>query len=227
MENLRNVYLEEAEDLFSKMEESLLLLEKSPEDASLIAEVFRSMHTLKGSSSMYGSTKVADFVHNLETIYDKVRGEEVLLDQRIIEITFKSLDHLKKIVQDPDISDPEDFKYHQKLTNDIVSLLESGSGVVVTKSTKASKSTYHISFTPKEDIFDDGTNPLLLVDELCDLGKSKVFCSIDQKVESPNYNPKSCYTTWDVILVVDTDENPIRDVFIFGEDNSKLSINKL
>lgn len=227
MENLRNVYLEEAEDLFSKMEESLLLLEKSPEDASLIAEVFRSMHTLKGSSSMYGSTKVADFVHNLETIYDKVRGEEVMLDQRIIDITFKSLDHLKKIVQDPDIADPKDFKYHQALTAEIVSLLENGGNVVVNKTSKAQKATFHISFTPKEDIFNDGTNPLLLVDELSDLGKTKVYCSIHSKIEETNYDPKKCFATWDVILVANQDENPIRDVFIFVEDNSKLIINRL
>ncbi len=227
MENLRNVYLEEAEDLFSKMEESLLLLEKSPEDASLIAEVFRSMHTLKGSSSMYGSTKVADFVHNLETIYDKVRGEEVMLDQRIIDITFKSLDHLKKIVQDPDIADPQDFKYHQALTAEIISLLENGGNVVVNKTSKAQKATFHISFTPKEDIFNDGTNPLLLVDELSDLGKTKVYCSIHSKIEETNYDPKKCFATWDVILVANQDENPIRDVFIFVEDNSKLIINRL
>ena len=52
MIDLKNIYLEEVEDLFKQMEQSLLLLENSPEDPTLIAEVFRSMHTLKGNSAM-------------------------------------------------------------------------------------------------------------------------------------------------------------------------------
>ena len=155
MEELHNIYLEEAEDLFTKIEESLLLLEKSPGDASLIAEVFRSMHTLKGSSSMYGSTKVADFVHNLETIYDKVRGNEIELSQPIVEATFKSIDHLKKIVQTPDIPDPIDAKYHEKLTAEILGLLDSNTdaGPSFNLNSRSNKKTYFVSFEPRQEYF--------------------------------------------------------------------------
>lgn len=229
MENLHNIYLEEAEDLFGKIEESLLLLEKSPDDSSLIAEVFRSMHTLKGSSSMYGSTKVADFVHNLETIYDRVRSHETELTLSIIEATFKSLDHLKKIVQAPDIPDPIDAKYHEKLTAEILGLLDEheAQGAVSKKEEDHKKSTYFVSFKPSKDIFSDGTNPLLLVDELKDLGSSRVYTTFDKGLSSKGFDPKKCYTSWDVILVTEEDENPIMDVFIFVEENSKISIDKL
>ncbi len=229
MENLHSVYLEEAEDLFSKIEESLLLLEKSPDDSSLIAEVFRSMHTLKGSSSMYGSSKVADFVHNLETIYDQVRGHEIELSQPIIEATFKSLDHLKKIVQAPDIPDPIDAKYHEKLTAEILGLLEDYSGEIAPakKEVNHSKCTYFISFTPDKAIFSDGTNPLLLIDELKDLGPSRVYTSIDKRLKSKSYDPKKCYTSWNVILATEDDVNPIKDVFIFVEETSKIVIEKI
>ncbi len=229
MENLHSVYLEEAEDLFSKIEESLLLLEKSPDDSSLIAEVFRSMHTLKGSSSMYGSNKVADFVHNLETIYDRVRGHEIDLTQPIIDATFKSLDHLKKIVQSPDIPDPIDAKYHEKLTADIIGLLdEYSSGATPARREAGSiKNTYHISFSPNKNIFSNGTNPLLLVDELRDLGSSRVYTNINKGLISKNADPKECHTSWSLILVTEEDENPIKDVFIFVEETSKILIEKI
>ncbi|MEQ9403812.1 MAG: chemotaxis protein CheA [Cyclobacteriaceae bacterium] len=225
MENLHNVYLEEVEDLFSKIEESLLLLEKAPEDSSLIAEVFRSMHTLKGSSSMYGSIKVADFVHNLETIYDKVRSHEIELDQTIIDATFKSLDHLKKIVHTPDIPDPIDAKYHVKLTSEIINLLDEHQGHSENTNTLAgNKKTFLISFNPGKNIFSDGTNPALLIDELSDLGKSRAWSYIDGTAMDKKFNPRTCYTSWKVILVTEADENPIRDVFIFVEDTCKLKI---
>ena len=182
MENLHSIYLEEAEDLFSKIEESLLLLEKAPDDSSLIAEVFRSMHTLKGSSSMYGSTKVADFVHNLETIYDKVRGNEIALSEPIINATFKSLDHLKKIVQTPDIPDPIDAKYHEKLTAEILELLDDSTGTQMKNDVSVQQGTYLVSFTPDKNVFADGTNPLLLIDELSDLGSTQVFTHIDKEL---------------------------------------------
>lgn len=228
MENLHNIYLEEVEDLFGKIEESLLLLEKSPEDASLIAEVFRSMHTLKGSSSMYGSIKVADFVHNLETIYDKVRSREILLDQAIIDVTFKSLDHLKKIVHTPDIPDPIDAKYHEKLTGEILILLEEhGNSSSQTVRSESSKRTYFVSFNPSKSIFSDGTNPLLLVDELSELGTSRTFSYLNAPALKKNYDSKICYTSWRTILVLEEDENPIKDVFIFVEDTSEIVIEKI
>lgn len=229
MENLHNIYLEEVEDLFGKIEESLLLLEKAPDDAALIAEVFRSMHTLKGSSSMYGSNKVADFVHNLETIYDQVRSHEIELSEPIIEATFKSLDHLKKIVQSPDIPDPVDAKYHEKLTSEILGLLDDSEGA--TKAPKQinshQKRTFFVSFTPDLDIFTNGTNPLLLIDELTELGTSQVYSYMDKASGSKSFDPKKCYTSWDIILVAEDDENPIRDVFIFVEETSKITVDKI
>ena len=226
MENLHKIYLEEAEDLFSRIEESLLLLEKSPDDSSLIAEVFRSMHTLKGSSSMYGSVKVADFVHNLETIYDKVRSNEVSLDQPIIDATFKSLDHLKKIVQNPDIPDPIDAKYHEKLSSEILGLLDVAKGPTASFREENTLKTFFVSFVPNQDIFKDGTNPLLLLDELNELGKARVYPFIAKEAGNKSFDSKKSYTSWSVILVSES-ENPIRDVFIFVEDTSEITVEKL
>jgi two-component system chemotaxis sensor kinase CheA len=228
MINLRNIYLEEAEDLFKQMEQSLLLLENSPEDASLIAEVFRSMHTLKGSSSMYGSTKVADFIHNLETIYDRVRAQEMRLTRDIIDCTLRTLDHLKRIIIDPEITDPEDIKNHETLTNQVLDLLEGTSdGAPVPQEAKSKKKTYHIYFEPNPDIFLDGTNPMLLVDELAELGKSDVHPYMDLPSMTKIFEDDRCYTSWDIILVTDLGEEPIKDVFIFVEDTSKVQINLL
>ena len=226
MEDLRNVYLEEAEDLLSKMEESLLLLEKSPDDASLIAEIFRAMHTLKGCSSMYGSFKVADFVHNLEAMYDKVRSEDLYLSQNIMDVTFNSLDHLRKIIHEDEITHPAEDKRHQELTRKILELQKEIGKDHKKEVRPAKKYTYHIFFAPKEDVFNDGTNPLLLIDELNDLGKAKIYCSFNPKIETEKFDPKKCYAVWDIILAAGHDKSQIRDVFIFVED-SKIIINKL
>ncbi len=231
MSNLQEVYLEEAEELFKRIEEALLLLENSPEDSgSLIADVFRSMHTLKGNSGMFGLTKVADFLHNLETLYEKVRSDHSLLSAEIVECTFNSLDHVKKIIYDPELQDEENAEEYKILTAQILNILNHSETVSVDLSTIESlsgKVSYHIYFQPKKDVFKDGTNPLLLVDELADLGKSKVYAHVDPKMIKETFDITACYTSWSIILVTDKGIDPIRDVFIFVEDSAVIEINEV
>jgi len=230
MSNLRDIYLEEAEDLFKKMESSLLLLEKSPEESEvLVADVFRSMHTLKGSSGMFGSLNVADFVHNLETVYDQVRSGQAPLTAEIIECTFQSLDHLKKIVLDPELSDKDNKKTHQELTVVIEDLLKSIETAPVVPTTIASdeKVTYHVHFKPNKNIFQNGTNPLLLIDELADLGKTRVYSYIDDEVGTDSYDPVSSYAGWNIVIAKESGVDPLKDVFIFVHDDALIEIQEV
>ncbi|MCR9249556.1 MAG: chemotaxis protein CheA [bacterium] len=231
MSNLRDVYLEEAEELFKRIEEALLLLENSPEDSSsLIADVFRSMHTLKGNSGMFGLTKVADFLHNLETLYEKVRSDHSLLSEDIIECTFKSLDHVKKIIYDPEIEEQENIDENQALTDEILKILKRTEEVSIDLHSIEALSgmvSYLVFFQPKHDVFEDGTNPILLLDELAELGKSKVFSHMESKALSDSFDPKVCYTSWNIVLVTEKGLDAIRDVFIFVEDSAMIEINEL
>ena len=230
MSNLRDIYLEEAEDLFKKMESSLLLLEKTPEDSEvLVADVFRSMHTLKGSSGMFGSLNVADFVHNLETVYDQVRSGTALLSKQIIDTTLTSLDHLKKIVLDPELKDEENASNHQTLTQDVLNLLQTieENPITVAEVANEEKTTYHIHFKPNTRILQNGTNPLLLIDELSDLGKTRVYPYFDKVVENEGFNPENSYVGWHILLTKEPGVEPIRDVFIFVHDDAQIDIEEL
>ncbi|MGB3466035.1 MAG: chemotaxis protein CheA, partial [Cyclobacteriaceae bacterium] len=224
------IYLEEAEDLFKKMEESLLLLEKSPDDSEvLVADVFRSMHTLKGSSGMFGSVNVADFVHNLETVYDQVRSGTARLSKEIIDTTFRSLDHLKKIVQDPDLSVASDKEQHELLTKEVIGLLDNLEKPKITvEDIKADeKVTYHVHFKPHKSIFQNGTNPLLLIDELSDLGKTRIYPYFEPEILSENYDPLNSHAGWHIALSKERGEDAINDVFIFVLEDAVIEINEV
>ena len=62
IEHLRQKYLEEANDLLLELEKNLLLLEETPGDAEGVEIAFRVMHTLKGSSSMFGYQQISELV---------------------------------------------------------------------------------------------------------------------------------------------------------------------
>ncbi len=72
----REAFREEAYELLSDLEGSLLELEESPDDAELIGKVFRVMHTIKGSGAMFGFDDIAAFTHEIENVYDRVRNRD-------------------------------------------------------------------------------------------------------------------------------------------------------
>ncbi len=59
-------------------------------DEELIQKIFRALHTIKGSGGMFGFDAVASFVHNIETVYDKIRNGKQEVTNEIIDTNVKS-----------------------------------------------------------------------------------------------------------------------------------------
>ncbi|UXP32078.1 chemotaxis protein CheA [Reichenbachiella agarivorans] len=228
---LRNIFMEEAGELFEKIEKSLLAAEKSPEDPSLIAALFRSIHTLKGSSGMIGSKKVTDFIHNLESIYDKVRSGMIPLTKEIIDCTLQCMDHVKVLILTPELKDAKDLKNDQELTQRINEILIDSAKWTQDQQPAQSKvqsalHTYYVYFKPNENFFKDGSNPLLLVEELTEIGETMVYARVDLDVSS-EYDPTKCYTSWQVILATDEPMSNINETFIFTQESDIKEVKHL
>ena len=84
MNDPQDAFREEAYELLSELETALMELEDSPKDSDLIDRVFRAMHTIKGSGAMFGFTKIADFTHELETVFDLVREGRIAVTGRLV-----------------------------------------------------------------------------------------------------------------------------------------------
>jgi two-component system, chemotaxis family, sensor kinase CheA len=123
MDTMKTTFLVEVNELLEKLETSLLALETSQNDEELIEDVFRSMHTIKGSSSMFGFDKVSSFVHNLESIYDKVREGRLPVTKELLNVSLFSLDHLRKIIDDNEIAEKSNKATHASLTERILGFL--------------------------------------------------------------------------------------------------------
>ena len=87
--------------------------------------------------------------------------------------------------------------------------------------------TYHVFLDPDEDIFNDGTNLLYLLDELCTLGKCKSFPQLERIPELKDFSAAKCYTYWDIIVATDKGMDAIIDVFIFVDDRCNIEINEI
>lgn len=97
--DLKNIFFEEVDELLAKIESCLLQLEQDPFQDELIDEIFRSVHTIKGSGAFFEINNLGEFSHKLEDALDALRSQDKnIIDGEAIELMFKSLDVLRLII---------------------------------------------------------------------------------------------------------------------------------
>lgn len=234
MDSFKKKFIEEASELIDKLEVTLLELEKNPEDPTQIQQVFRVMHTLKGNSSMFGFDLIDKFTHNLETIYDLIRNNQLQLTPQVLNVTLSSVDHLKAMLDEGNYDDPDFLTTHNGLVakiNQLINPNKTDEEKQILKSSEFKSDsvthTFYIMFEPRNDIFKNGTNPLYLLDELSTLGETKVFAHFNRVPLFEHINSEHCYVYWEAIIATEHEVNAINDVFIFVESDSKLEIQKV
>jgi chemosensory pili system protein ChpA (sensor histidine kinase/response regulator) len=132
---LLDVFLEEAGDIMEHTEQTLQAWKSAPGDQSLMTELQRELHTLKGGARMADITAIGDLAHAVESLMVRVAGGEINVSEATFAVLEQAHDSLSGMV--------ELVSKHQPLTaaSEIVANLESlveGKGVVVQSSMAAS-----------------------------------------------------------------------------------------
>ncbi len=94
------LFREEAQELLAELESTLLELEGDPQSMELINRVFRALHTIKGSGSMFGFDEIAGFTHKFESVFDRVRGGEIPVTRELLNLSFRARDHVLNLLSD-------------------------------------------------------------------------------------------------------------------------------
>lgn len=225
-------YKEEAKELIGSIERSLLAMESSPGDRGLIEQVFRDMHTLKGNSSMFGFKTIADFTHDLESVYDLVRSGKITMSKEIMNITFSAIDHLLLMINHEHASGEKEKKTHNELSGQIAQIINKENfenAIPFEHDTNAGANEkkppgYQIRFVPHRNFFLNGSNPISLLSELHDLGQCAVTANTADVPLLEDCEADKCYTSWDIHLSTNADVGAIRDVFHYAGDRCELDI---
>jgi len=244
MEEFKQKFIEEADELITNLESSLLVLEKNPHEKEHIEQVFRVMHTLKGNGGMFGFNKISEFTHNLESIYDLVRNGQMEITGELLDTTLLSVDHLKVLLKQGDNIDNETLRTHKAFTRRIEEIINKKTQLQEVKpgyppkdtngvtslpfeNNQNSHSTYYISFRPNPYIFNNGTNPLYLLDEIHSLGQTLVMAHLDNIPPLNEFDYSKCYIWWEIFVSTEEDQSTLADIFIFVEDDSTINIQKI
>ena len=108
----KDLFLNEAREYISTLNNSLVELEKDPSHKEAIREIFRAAHTLKGMSATMGYEPMARLCHQMETVLDSVRSGNKPLTSRMVDALFVCLDQLENWVQ---ILTQQDFIEEERL----------------------------------------------------------------------------------------------------------------
>lgn len=97
-EDMISAFLDECVDRVEGLSERLLLLEESQGDLELVGEIFRDLHTLKGSSAFAGLKKMNRVAHLAEDLIGELRDGKRQVDKPLVDVLLETLDVLKAIV---------------------------------------------------------------------------------------------------------------------------------
>ncbi len=107
-ESLLGDFLDESGQLLERLNENLLQLDEWVHsldegasqrcDETLMNEMFRSAHSLKGLSAMLSLTEINTLTHKVENVFDAARKDELSINGDVVELMFQAVDRLSGLV---------------------------------------------------------------------------------------------------------------------------------
>jgi two-component system chemotaxis sensor kinase CheA len=99
MDELTREFLIESQEGLDRMERCLTDLEERPQDAGLIGEIFRSVHTIKGTTGFLGFKRLEKLAHAGENLLGLLREGKLTADRPTITGLLQLLDGLRSILK--------------------------------------------------------------------------------------------------------------------------------
>ena len=224
-----DTFRQEARELLDQLEHGLLDLEQNPADTDLVNSVFRALHTIKGSGAMFGFVEVAAFVHEFETAFDRVRKGLSPVTAALVAIALDAKDHVHVLID----TGASAATAGEPILSALRVLVAGGEPVSSTATPAAMSepapggTRWRIRFTLPDDALLHGTNPMLLLAEIGELGPCDVSALVDAVPELELIDPEVSYLGWQIDLTHPDPRAALDDVFLFLKDGMELSIEPL
>ncbi|HPV20451.1 MAG TPA: chemotaxis protein CheA [bacterium] len=231
--SLYTIFLEEAAELVSGLENDLLVLESNMSDRQLVDQIFRAVHTLKGSSGMVEYSLFTSLAHEFENILSRVRSGDLKITGNLITVFLNSTDVLKQLVSvDPKISERElgpevrvaveNLKKFKGMQPEFDPVEQKTAGMA---GENFSEKHIQITLKFKPDIFVSGTDPLMLLKELSQMGEFvRIKCNPGAVPVLDSFKYESLYLSWELILKTDFPVSSVENVFVFVKENNTIVV---
>lgn len=98
-EQLKQIFIEEATEIIEQLDVKIIDFEEDPSNKNLLNDLFRGVHTLKGSANSFGFSKLGEFVHHFEDLLDFHRNSEDEIESERIDLFLEAVDIIKGVFE--------------------------------------------------------------------------------------------------------------------------------
>lgn len=138
MKEIVDSFIIETTEILESLNLDLVVLEKKPKDAELLNQIFRSFHTIKGTSGFLGLEQMTLVTHKCEDILNKLRKGEAELTTKIMDGILLSYDKIKSLLSSITNDKNEDVEIEEtcEILTSLISEMETGKVTAKQKSKK-------------------------------------------------------------------------------------------
>jgi two-component system chemotaxis sensor kinase CheA len=245
------IFSEESRELLQQSEYILLKLEDEPHSDELINDLFRTIHTIKGSSGLFGFDDVVSFTHVAESVMGRLRDKEIYFDDDLLGLLLDSCDQISQLVAHVlddaklPISDTlrESGEGLLKKLNEYLAietpttssgltsqsgtkaLADSETGQESAESERVGNDYWHISVRFNRNVLTDGMDPLSFLRYLNQIGQYVSMTTLLTDLPLlDDMNPEESYLGFEISLDTNGSKESIAEVFEFVKEDCQLHI---
>ena len=186
IKSLLKDFFEEAFDMLDRLEQNILILDKDRNNTDAIQEIFRAVHTLKGSAGAVELFNTQKYAHRFEDLLDLIRNNQIKVDDKTIDILLKGIDILKELINGAS----EEKEYSGNIEEEIKNLenfknLKLSGAISESLNTKSEKDSISVSVGGKYDNLNFDNDILDSIREGIENGLKTKLVFVKFNAESP------------------------------------------
>ena len=121
-----DIFIDETNEHLQALSDNIMILEKEPENADTVNEIFRAAHSLKGMAGTMGFKRMQTLTHDMENLFQEVRNDTIKVNGELIDIMFQCLDAIEGYLDTVKETSGEGTEDNAVLIKKINAFLESG-----------------------------------------------------------------------------------------------------
>jgi two-component system chemotaxis sensor kinase CheA len=235
-------FIIESRELLERVESTLLAVD-GPVDDETVNDLFRAVHTIKGSAGLFQLDHIVAFSHVVESVLDALRDGRASLEAGLISLLLSCCDHIgaqiAAVATGQLTAEPELDRVGAPLLEQLSvylggaalaspmpaesvaneKLLARADGPIV------SADHWHISLRFGPDVLRSGMDPLSFIRYLGRLGTfARVVMLPDAIPSAEDFDPETCYLGFEIAFESTADKSLIESVFDFVREDGQIRI---
>jgi two-component system chemotaxis sensor kinase CheA len=229
-------FIEESLENIEEMEEALSKLDLKDIHAEDINKMFRSVHTIKGNSTIFKISAINDLAKTLENLLDNIRKKTLEMEKQHLDLLLKSSDCLRSMLLEIKKSGKTEGECAKVLITALIEAnknssdspkIETQTAEIETEKTSKESQGWTISFIPKADTLKRGNHPENIFRALKALGNLEISCDHSRCPEFSEFIPTECYLSWRLKLLGDVPGKDIQEILAWCTEESEVKLELL